>query len=63
MSGKAALEQAQDFAYDLIFLDIMMPGTDGYETCRFLIKKSADERDSGDFHNGQKRHPKMFHGI
>jgi len=36
MSGEAALEQVQDFEYDLILLDIMMPGTDGYETCRLL---------------------------
>ena len=38
MSGETALEQAQDFAYDLILLDIMMPGTDGYDTCRLLKK-------------------------
>ncbi len=36
MSGEAALEQVQDFSYDLILLDIMMPGTDGYDTCRLL---------------------------
>jgi signal transduction histidine kinase len=36
MSGEAALEQAHSFAYDLILLDIMMPGTDGYDTCRLL---------------------------
>jgi len=38
MSGEAALEQVQGFAYDLILLDIMMPGTDGYDTCRLLKK-------------------------
>ncbi|MDM8540825.1 hybrid sensor histidine kinase/response regulator [Desulfococcaceae bacterium HSG9] len=44
MSGETALEQAQDFAYDLILLDIMMPGTDGYDTCR-LLKKNPLTKD------------------
>jgi CheY-like chemotaxis protein len=30
----SGLEQVLDFAPDLIFLDIGMPGIDGYETCR-----------------------------
>ena len=32
--GVSGLEQVLDFAPDLIFLDIGMPGIDGYETCR-----------------------------
>ena len=32
-SGEQALEMIQDGDFDLIFLDIMMPGIDGYETC------------------------------
>ncbi len=35
-SGEAALEQAIACLPDLILLDIMMPGIDGYETCRRL---------------------------
>jgi len=38
MSGEAALEQVQGFEYDLILLDILMPGTNGYDTCRLLKK-------------------------
>jgi len=35
-SGEEALEVAPRFQPDLILLDIMMPGIDGYETCRRL---------------------------
>ena len=35
-SGEEALEIAPDFLPDLVLLDIMMPGIDGYETCRRL---------------------------
>ncbi|MDM8541252.1 hybrid sensor histidine kinase/response regulator [Desulfococcaceae bacterium HSG9] len=35
-SGEAALERVKDIPFDLILLDIMMPGIDGYETCRRL---------------------------
>ncbi len=33
-SGEEALEIAPDFQPDLILLDVMMPGINGYETCR-----------------------------
>ncbi|PON14647.1 hypothetical protein C2W62_27940 [Candidatus Entotheonella serta] len=33
-SGEEALDIAVDFLPDLVLLDIMMPGIDGYETCR-----------------------------
>ena len=38
-SGEDALALAQDFKPDLVLLDIMMPGLDGYETCRLLREK------------------------
>jgi CheY-like chemotaxis protein len=38
-SGEMALEKAEAMQYDLIFLDVMMPGIDGYETCTRLRKK------------------------
>ncbi len=33
-NGPEALERAVDFQPDLILLDVMMPGMDGYEVCR-----------------------------
>jgi DNA-binding response OmpR family regulator len=40
--GRAALEIAQDFEFDVIVLDIMLPGVDGYEVARRL-RKSHNE--------------------
>jgi len=36
--GHSALEKSAAIHYDLIFLDVMMPGIDGYETCTQLRK-------------------------
>jgi CheY-like chemotaxis protein len=36
--GEQALEKIQATTYDLVFLDIMMPGIDGYETCGKIRK-------------------------
>ena len=33
-SGDAGLEKALDIEYDLIILDLMLPGVDGFEICR-----------------------------
>lgn len=35
-SGESALERLQSVSPDLILLDVMMPGIDGFETCRRL---------------------------
>jgi two-component system sensor histidine kinase/response regulator len=35
-NGEAALEQANEARPDLILLDVVMPGIDGFETCRRL---------------------------
>lgn len=40
-SGERALKQMERRSPDLILLDIMMPGIDGFETCRYL---KADPR-------------------
>src|ERR1043166_8103467 len=43
-TGEIAVQVAQRAAPDLILLDVMMPGLDGYETCRRL-KRSEVTRD------------------
>ena len=42
--GESALEQLDHFRPGLILLDVMMPGIDGFETCRRL-KKSKQTKD------------------
>ncbi len=44
MSGKKALQLAERLLPDLILLDVMMPGMDGFETCKRL-KNSPELRD------------------
>ena len=38
--GEAALREYESFGPDLILLDIMLPGMDGYEICREIRKHS-----------------------
>ncbi|MDF1821143.1 MAG: response regulator [Alcanivoracaceae bacterium] len=37
-NGEKALQMAEEKHYDTIFLDVIMPGMDGYELCRRLKK-------------------------
>jgi two-component system cell cycle response regulator len=41
--GETAIDMAQAKAYTCIFLDIMMPGMDGYQVCK-LIKSSSSTK-------------------
>lgn len=35
-SGKAAMENIKLIAYDIVFLDVIMPGVDGYKVCKLI---------------------------
>ncbi len=39
-SGEEALKQLRQQSYDLIILDVMMPGLSGYETCQAIRQQS-----------------------
>lgn len=39
--GEAAVSAAEDNAFDLIILDLMLPKIDGYEVCRRIREKSG----------------------
>ena len=41
MDGKSGIEQVKNNPPDLILLDVMMPGIDGFETCRRLQADSS----------------------
>ncbi|GAB4189091.1 MAG: response regulator [Wenzhouxiangellaceae bacterium] len=43
-NGEEALEKIQSDVPDLIFLDILMPGMDGFETCRNLRANEATSK-------------------
>ena len=43
-SGPAALEMTKDYAPDVVFLDIGMPGMDGYEVARRLRQQPGLEK-------------------
>ena len=44
MDGQSAIDWIQKDAFDLVLLDIMMPGIDGYEVCT-ILKKDPDNID------------------
>ena len=42
--GDGALDHLRSPKYDLVLLDINMPGMTGFETCRAAVKLSASKR-------------------
>lgn len=44
LSGEAAVQKAREEQYDLVFIDMVMPGIDGIETCRAIKDISPASR-------------------
>ncbi|MEZ4651428.1 MAG: response regulator [Candidatus Eisenbacteria bacterium] len=44
VSGVEALFRMEATSYDLVFMDCMMPGMDGYETVRRISRAQARRR-------------------
>ena len=42
VTGEAGLEKASSDSFDLIVLDVMLPGKDGFEVCRILRQRRID---------------------
>jgi two-component system cell cycle response regulator len=42
-TGEECLEKLKDFDYDIIFLDVVMPGMDGYQVCK-TIRRGAQTK-------------------
>ena len=40
-SGKSGLQKLREQAYQLVILDVMMPGVDGFETLEMIRKESS----------------------
>ena len=43
-TGEHAFEHLQHNTYDIIFLDVMLPGIDGYHVCRSIKKQKSTKR-------------------
>lgn len=43
-TGEQALQMLEKKAYDIIFLDIVMPGADGYEICKIIRRHPQTKR-------------------
>ena len=43
-TGEAALDLIESQRYDVVFLDVILPGIDGYEVCKRIRKSGSNQR-------------------
>ncbi|MDD5731030.1 MAG: response regulator [Candidatus Omnitrophica bacterium] len=59
-SGEEALALSKDNLFDIILLDVAMPGMDGYETCEKLKKQEKTNNTPVIFLTGKDLEPKAM---
>ena len=62
-SGAEALNILDDLEFDLILLDIMMPGMDGYEVCKEIRKRANNEDVPVIFLTAKTDHKSIIQGF
>jgi two-component system cell cycle response regulator len=62
-TGEKAIEIADREQVEIILLDIMMPGLDGYEVCRRLRQKASTRRSSIVFASALKKTEEKVEGL
>src|ERR1700738_4871184 len=62
MDGAAAMRIVDQITPDIILLDAVMPGMDGFETCRRLKRDAGLSNVPVIFMNGLRAHPELAGG-
>ena len=62
-SGEEALAKVVNKQYDLIYLDVSMPGLDGFETCAFIREIEGYEMTPIIMVSGSKSQENEFKGV
>jgi len=62
-SGEAALEMAANRAFDLIFLDVLMPGMDGFASCMKIHETPRNRQTPAVFVTGKNDDLSLAHAT
>ena len=62
-SGAHALEQLKRAAYDLVVLDVMLPGVSGFEVCRRIRRDAALFRMPVLIVSAMRNEEEVLHGL
>ena len=51
-TGEQAFKLLDNKSYDIVFLDVVLPGVDGYQVCKTIKKGHHDEADPSNYADG-----------